>query len=396
MAEVLSVVQITKNDRGDCYPDVWMENAFVENLVSFEQFPVDRPDETPLPWPSELKGVLFAFNQAATDVPLPAQEGTRLCRTIAKQTAKLGRFWDLDVSRGYFEADVESNQLIANACKASNAFTLEATITEARDKYQPLSVRLISYRQADGAESLGLYRVENNLIFRLRLGSTLEQSLVYPVKLASFRIENDRPYHLVVTFENQSLKTYIDGALVAQTAVEATGLGGWTPGVLQLGDPQPMGGEAWSGSLEGVAFADRAFAAEEVGKNFDAAKQKMKQRRPTDRVKLRAKLQEITPLPADAEQGPYTRILTSRTYAVEQVQAGVYEEKTIVVLHDAALNRKVLQGLPDKIGEIYTLLVEPSAQHPELKATQVINNTTAVNLAPFLEVTQPKFVPDRK
>jgi hypothetical protein len=367
-----------------------MEKAFVENLVSFDQFPVDKPDEKPLAWPSELKGALFAFNQASVDVPLPAQDGMRLCRPIAKQSAKFGRFWDLDVSRGYFEADAESNQLIGAACKASNAFTLEAAITEARDRYQLLSVRLISYRQADGAEAFGLYRVENNLVFRLRVGANVEQSLVYPIKLASFRIENDRPYHLVVTFENQALKTYIDGALVAQASVEGTGLGGWTQGVLQLGDPQPMGGDAWAGSLESVALYDRVLTVEEVSKNYDAAKQKLKQRRPTDRVKLRAKLTEITPLPADAVQGPYTRILTSRTYAVEQVEAGIYEDKNIVVLHDAALNRKLINGLPDKIGDTYTLLVEPVSQHPELKATQVINNTTALNLPPFLEVTQAK------
>ncbi len=391
--QLLSVVQVTHNDRGDVYPDVWVENSFIETLASFPQKPAEREAAPPPPWPSTTDSVQFAFNNASKDTPLPTPGGTRLCRLTPRQSAHLGRFWDLDISRGYFETDPTTSAAIAQSIAASHAFTLEFLLTESRDGYQPLSIRLLSYRRTDGSEALGLYRVDNQLVMRLRLGTTPADSRVHPVKLIAFRIENDRSTHLVLTLNQGRITTYVNGSIVSETLLEIPTLAGWDTGVLQLGDPQPFGGQAWTGSLENVLIASTALPEATLQLHADSAQRKSMQRKSIDRIKLQATLEEISPLPASTTDGPYPRVLTTRTYRVDRVEAGVLQDKSILVLHDTALNRQPLPDLPSVIGQPYTLLVEPASQHPELKAAEIINDSKSTDLPLYLEVTPPPRLP---
>lgn len=384
---IVSTVQLTHNNRGDCYPDVWMEGPQIETLAGFEQSPEERPDAIPKPWPANPEAVHFAWNSGAKDVELPASDGTRVSRVFGKNFAKLDRFWNLDFSRGYFEADSASSSGLAAAVNGSHEFTVEAILTETRDGIDPLSIRLLGYRQKEGGEMFGLYRLEGNLVLRIRLGALAESSAVFPIKLASFRIDPDRPYHLTITISGKTLKTYIDSSLVSEDTLDEPGLGGWMEGVFQIGDPNPMGSAQWTGQAESVATYGRALSQEEVLKNFDAAKQKMAVRKSADRIKVKAKLEEITELPANAIQGPYPRVLTSRSYKLEEVLAGICEHKFFTVNHDAVLNQNVVKGLPGKIGDIYELVLEPAGQHPELKAARVENTSSHVDLPVFVDVT---------
>lgn len=391
--DMVRVMQVTKNAQGVAYPDLWVADSESDTLGSFVQVPREVEPTKLGPWPVDMTGVQFVFDSAARDVPIPRENGTRLCKVVGKQSSKLGRFWQMDVSRGYFEGDQESNQAIGRACAESGAFSVEAILTESRQGYGDLSVRLLSYRQADGSEALGLYRVETSLIARVRLGGK-QQALVYPVKLGGVRIENDRPYHLVVTCDGQILTTYFNGAIISQIQLERGGLGDWTSGVLQIGDPRPLDEKGWRGGVDGVAVFSRALTADEIAKNYSVAQEKISVRKPSSRIKISGKLEQITALPEDALRGPYSRVLTARTYSVKKVQAGTYESgKSMVVFHDAVINRQPVAGLPDKIGETYPLEVEPVSQHPELKATEKINLSTAVELEEYLEVSPPQRLP---
>jgi hypothetical protein len=399
--DLLSVVQITHNDRGDAYPDVWMENSHIETLVNFPQAPEDLVIASNLPWPANPDGLLFAVANAGTDVaipvaPSPASDDpsvktqTRVARVIGHQSARFGKDWELDLSRGYFTADAESAAAIGNACKASGAFTVEAIFRESRESYlEPLSVRLASYRLANGQEAFGLYRVENFLVARTRLGTDPATAKVYPSQLANFRIEAERPYHLVVTLDKDVLRTYVDSSQLSEISLEASGLAAWGPGEWQLGDPEPMGENDWTGTVDHTSFYSRALGNEEVQQNFSAIQPLLQGRKAADRVKLKGSLEAVTPLTARVEQSPYARILTSRTYRVVQIEAGIYQPQYIVVLHDAALNRKPIPDLPTKLGETYSLLVEPAAQHLELKAAEVVNQSPMTNLPIYIEVTPP-------
>jgi hypothetical protein len=393
VTDLLSLIQITKNDRGDAYPDVWVENSQMESLQSFAQKPADLPDTKPKPWPVQLEGVQFAFHQAALDVPLPSAEGTRLPRVFGKQLAKFGRYGELDISRGYFETDQDSAVNIVTASKQQQAFSVEAMITEAREGYESLSVRLLSYRQADGTETFGIYRVENFLVLRIRLGATPEQSQVYPYKLCNFRLDPNRPFHLAVTCDGKMVQTFIDSSMVSQVGIAAGGFGGWTEGVMQLGDPYPLGSEFWTGGIEQVAVYSRVISAEEVRQHFEASKQKAALRKLADRAQVMAKLVEITPLLDSAKTGPYPRVMVAHRYEVIEVQRGILDAKSIVVLHDAVLNQQIVPGLPSKVGDSVELLIEPATQHPELKSVQILNEVTDRNAPLFVEVSHPARLP---
>ncbi len=393
--ELLNVVQITHNDRGDAYPDVWLENAQAESLANFPQAPEEIVVTSKLPWPANPAGLQFILTHAGKDTPLPASGNlssgeTRLARVIGHQSARFGKDWELDVSRGYFTADAESAAAIGQACKMSGAFTVEGIFRESRESYlKPLSVRLASYRLADDAEAFGLYRVENFLVARIRLGADPATAKVYPIKLANFRIESERPYHLMVTLDQNVLRTYVDSSQLSEVSLETSGLAAWGPGEWQLGDPAPMGEDDWTGTVDHTSFYSRALGSDEVQQNFSAIQSLLQGRKAADRVKLKGTLESVTPLAGPVEQSPYARILTSRTYRVAQIEAGIYQPQYIVVLHDAALNRQPVPDLPNQLGETYSLLVEPAAQHLELRAAEVLNQSSLTNLPIYVEITPP-------
>ena len=391
-ADIVSYVQITHNDRGDAYPDIWVENGNIATLTNFPQAPEDALPSVTLPWPAKADGLQFACLNGATDTPIGNEadpNNIRIPRVIGHQSSRFGREWELDISRGYFAADAASNNAIADACQASGAITVEGIFREARDGYQtPISVRLTGYRMADGSEALGIYRVENALVLRVRLGADAASAKVYPMKLANFRIESGRPYHFVISMDQETLRAYIDGSLLGETALEAKGFGAWTNGSFEIGDPQPLGEDQWQGSAEHVAVYSRALTAEEIGLNFTAIQPLLINRKPPERIQLQGVLESVTPV-TPAQMEPYVRVLAALTYRVEKVESGVYQPKFIVVLHDVSLNRKPVPGVPSRIGQTYPLLVEQAAQHLELKSVGVLNETQLKDLPVYIEITPP-------
>ncbi len=383
-----SVLQVTRNDRGDGYPDVWVEGPPVDTLAQFPQQPKEEAPVEPKPWPSNLDGVVFAWDHLGKDTALAAGDGKRTCQVTAKKFARFGRHLEMNVSGGCFEADADSNAALAENLRRSGNFTLEALISERRDGYDPQSVRLISYRLPDGRDGFALFRVDNSLVLRLLLGKEGEPALSFPQVLAQYRIDPDRPYHLAVTLYGKKLRCFADGALLSEFNLERDGLAAWSAGSLEIGDREPYGA-AWTGGLESVAIYDRYLSEEEIRANFAAAKQKMAARRPADRVRLRAKLLETTPVPPKEHWGTYPRLLVVNTYQVDQVLAGLYEKPKMLVLHYAAMGGEVIPSLPSDIGQSYELTVEPSSQQPQLKSERIENAAQDVNLPLYLDVTVP-------
>ncbi|MBP7950560.1 MAG: hypothetical protein KA004_12985 [Verrucomicrobiales bacterium] len=388
-SEILSTVRVTTNDRSDGFPDVWVEGPAVETLAGFPQAPEDKPDEEPKPWPVNSEGALFVWDTAARDNKLPSADGERICRVEARGFASFGRHFDMALSGGAFEADAISSQAIGPACQQANAWTLEAMITESREGLEPLSLRLISYADAAGFEIFGLYRVDNSLVLRLRMGTADEAPQVHPVKLANHRIDNEKPYHLTLSLSGGKLRVFFEGVLSREIALEKPALSGWTAGRLQMGDLQPYGGNQWQGVMEAVAVYARSLTEDEVQKNHAAARQKAALRRPISRVRLRGKLLEATPVPPLGAGQPYPRLLLASTYAVEKVLYGICEQKTVVVLHWAVMDRKPVPGMPREIGRTYEMLLEPESGHPELQAERIQSAVAGVHAPRFIDVLPP-------
>jgi hypothetical protein len=387
--EFQGVVQITQNDRSDFFPDVYIFGPPVP-LAGFEQAPPDRSMDQPIPWPQTTEALHFAWNELGVDTKLPASEGAqRICRVEARKFARFNRLLSMELNGGQFVADSESSSAIASACQTSHEFTFEALIMEGVEGYDPISLKLAGITGADGAEYFGLYRLDHRLVARLLLGKEGESALNYPYKLLDFRIEFGRPYHLVVTLKGKSLRCYVDGQLASEVFVEREGLAGWkSGGSLAFGDAQPFDGGRWLGSMEQVACYSRELTDREGARHFEAAKQKISKLKPVDRVTVVGKLLEITPLSADPAS-PYPRMLLASRYEIESVARGVFQPKEITLLHWGMLDRKEVPNRPVKLGQRYSLAVEPISLHPELKSERIENTTSDTTSPLYYEISTP-------
>jgi hypothetical protein len=348
-----------------------------------------------MPWPARPEALQFVYGTGITKLPLAIAQPVdpeikeRYCTVIGHQSARFGPGFELDVSRGYYTADSISSDALTAACKASGALSVEAVIRESRDDFtDPLSVRLAGCRAADGREMWGLYRVESHLVIRLRLGTDTASARVYPLLTREFKIGPDRPFHFCFTVDESVLRIYIDGVLQGETALEASGLGAWENGTLQLGDGAPMGDKKWTGHLDHVAMYSRSLTEGEVSANFDARRAGISAHKVIDRLRVQATLEAVTPLRGPVDQA-YNRILTSRTYRVVKVERGIYQPQYMVVLHDAALNYTPVPNLPEKLGENFLLEVEAASLHPELNVVQIHNESPLPKLPLYFEVTPP-------
>jgi hypothetical protein len=106
-------------------------------------------------------------------------------------------------------------------------------------------------------------------------------------------------------------------------------------------------------------------------------------------VKLRAKLVETSAMPTAEGLGAYTGGLVAYVYEVHQVLSGEYSEKRVLVRHWAMLDRQIVAGFPRKTGEVYELEIEPVSAHPELGGERVMDDTTALDLDLWYDVSTP-------
>ena len=57
--------------------------------------------------------------------------------------------------------------------------------------------------------------------------------------------------------------------------------------------------------------------------------------------------------------------------------------------HWALLGCQTVRDFPRTIGKTYELLIEPEADHSEIKGERVLDTLTTFDLEPWLEVTPP-------
>jgi hypothetical protein len=143
-----------------------------------------------------------------------------------------------------------------------------------------------------------------------------------------------------------------------------------------------------------VALYDRIVTDEEIASNAHAAQARIATFPPApQRVKVRAKLVEVSPMPTPEGISPYTGALVAYAYEVEKVLEGTLGSKTVLVKHWAMLGERAVQGFPREAGKSYDLVIEREADHPQLKGERVIDDTTAFDQEAWFDVASPRVTP---
>ncbi|MGK0189127.1 MAG: hypothetical protein ACI9R3_004944 [Verrucomicrobiales bacterium] len=392
--QVEASLRLTTNKTGDFFPDLWVSTGD-SSYVS-----IPEPEEPVAalkvyPWPESEDGLVFKWENARKENAVPVGDAAdgerRICRVEAHGLARFSSSYGMRIDGGYFVADSESSAAIASACAASGEMTLQALVTERLSGENPdLSTRLLGYAMGEGGEgfALAVYRIRDQLSAQLTLGESGDAA-EYNVPLGTLRIEEDRPFHLVLTVLEDKLALYIDGAMLGEINHSRKSTGGWQSGTLIIGDPAPGNVEGWEGEIEGVAIFDRALTAGEIKNEYYPIKKKMGRRVDRGKIRLRARLVEATPLPTPDSIDTYRRALVDYTYDVVDIMSGRYRSPRMVVLHWAVLDGKPAPGVPRTIGETYEIVVEKAEAHPQLRSERTESGTSEFDLPLYYDSTTP-------
>ncbi len=359
-------VTLTQNETNDAYPDVWIENAQTSTLGDFPQGLAVA--KAAAEWPADKGNLVFLWEALGQPNQVRSSDGRNLeCHLEPKGTALFGPRLDMQLATGAFEPSALSRAHLELAMKSTSEWTLETMLLPPYlpAAKQPLSGSLLSLPGwsiafSDGALTVNQQRLANP-----------------PLRL---------PSHLAFRYDGRQMTVFINGSALAPIAIQPDK----AQQACRFGGDAPL-----LAGLQGIAFHSAALDDNTLAASHLFWQSKLgpvlKQKAP--RVRLRGKLAETTGIPTPEGIDPYTRAMVSYVYDVEQVLAGDFDGKQILVCHWALMDLKPCAGLPRQPGASFDLLVEPldiEKHHPELKGQRVLDDTSAFDLQAWYDITPPQ------
>ena len=367
-------LQITDDQRGDGFPDLWVRYVEPEETEETDSEPEEKKEEKKPPtltrdrdWPVTSLPLLFVWEDSNTDNLAGSVEEGRTASVTAREAARFGPFFDMRADGGFFQADEESATAVSDHLKGSpNAFTLEALAT-------PLS------EDQDGI-------VIGNEQFQLKQRGTdwvFVAARPRPTKLWIGNAIAGEPNHLVVAFDGTEYRVLHNGKGVNQGGRDVSD-------VEMLAGRRGLNfGSGWDGAIEAVSIAPGRLDESRIEANWAYLQKKLASRKSIPRIRLRGKLLEMTADRPVEALDTYHRALLGYLYEVEEVLEGSYEGDTVLVMHWTILDRKPIQAFPRKRGETYELLLEPFDAHGQLISERQWNDLIEP-LDPYYDVETPK------
>jgi hypothetical protein len=174
-----------------------------------------------------------------------------------------------------------------------------------------------------------------------------------------------------VTYRNQQLICYFDGAKVFETADVAGDLRDWSSTHLLIGD-EWQGGRDWTGTLEGVAMYNRVMSPSEARRHAEYYLQLISLRESVPQIEVAAELVERSQTAMPGANSP--SLLAVSKYKVAEVLRGELEEGEILVIDWAYLNGEPQPALAAKPGDRVQLVLEHVEHNPQLGTVPTAND----------------------
>lgn len=370
-------LQVSHDMHGESYPDAWIAGAEQADLKGFS---IPRDGGT-LPafadsWPTSREGLLFLWQDRTTLNSFTSRDGSKHEGIMEnRNAARHGRFNEMRLDGGHFEAETESSAAAMQHLGAKPEAAFEALVL-------PPESGDASPQESDGM----IFRAPGFFI-GLRQGRLVVEK--QQVALESEAPLPKVPFHLVVNRgadDAHGFEAHVNGEpFVLAPAKNGLGAGPPTETLVFGGD--------WSGGLLHVALYDHALTDEDIAANAGAARSCIATfPAAPPRVQLMGKLAEVSALPTPEGIAPYTSSLVAYVYEVEKVTAGELKTQKVLVKHWCMLDQKVVQGFPRETGKSYELMLEREADHTHLKGERVMDDTTAFDLEPWFDVSPPRVV----
>lgn len=374
-------VQVTDAPQGDFFPDVWIEGGELHDAgaARTEAGAVQLAPRVGR-WPATETGLIYVWDHAAAPNEIPAAHGERReVKTQRRGRALLGRHFEADVTGGWLEAP-EAGSIAPATLQRTGAFTLELVLQPSGAERPTVGV-VAGF--ATNLEDGNLLLLERNREVYLRL-RTDESPFTEDREVHLFRLHPTQALHVAMTYGGGELTWYVNGVAVSSFHDLRGGLSSWSEHPLSFG--ALPGGEAnWPGRLEGLALFERVLSPAEVGAHAREREARLAARSPPAVRLVEARLIEPTPVPTPESIAPYRAGLVESLYEVTRVLEGTLDEPRIIVQQWGILDGAVVP-LDHRVGESYTLRLEPASEHPELEGERVSSQLSDPTLPVYLEV----------
>jgi hypothetical protein len=381
-------VKATENDRGDYYPNVWIEPTAEErgSRIAAAKTAVAAAEEDVAPAEPDDRGLVFGWDTGASfsQITDPKTGQIRQCNGQLRGEATFGRHHVLNLRGGGFVPEAAAEPLLA-ACRGSNQFALEAILTSAG---RPAVAEAVVFAFADDLAAGNVSLVQRGDELGLRLKTDDGPRELVPLG----RLAAGVPTHLIVSYTSGKLGIYVDGRPALVPTAAAGGLSSWTPQPVIFGDAW-QGGRNWPGMLEGIAILGREIPEAEARRRFKRQRESRKSRRPVEPIVAELKLIGTCEAADPKGIAPYRRCLSVQHYEVAKVLKGKLDDKEITVAQWSVLDGKVFPGYGKFAkGQTYTLALEPWEAHPEQESERMISGDFDPTLPLFYDVTVPPAV----
>ncbi len=324
-------------------------------------------------WPANTDGLVYLWENAEKPNRVLAADGrnTRECKVAPRGRATFGRLYDMNVTGGSFVAEPEEvNEALLTACKASNAFTVEALLTPAEGP-QTGPARIVGFSSGNANCNFALCQHLDALALKIRTNGTGRGGAMAGL----CKLPAGKPSHVVLTVYPGMIRCYVDGKATKPYYTFQGNFSTWSPQRLIFGDEWD-GGCDWKGRIEGLAIYARGMELKEVEDRYKLYAERLADRKPPQRLVLEGKLLARSK-PTDPPS-EYRRCLIVNQYKVEKVLAGTCQAEKVQVAHWATLGGEYLPEIVQrKVGRTYKLTLEPWAAHPQLKTEQRNNDHEA-------------------
>ena len=375
----------TRNDRGDFWPDAWIQGGSEARVPASVASPAPTPAlqepgiDSTNHWPGDLRDLVFLWRDSLAPNEVISGNSTRVCRVEPQKHARWGRHGTMNTNGGSFLARREGEQVI-EACRLTGAFALEMLVTPRRSM-EPGGATIVCFSDTTGQTQIRLLQDRETIYLEISAAQDPSRVSRFPVGSASAEMRT----HLVVNVSGGTVESHVNGEPVFTANAPEADPRSWTGGSLRFGDT-PNHDSNWSGSIEGIAIYARTVKAREVSLKHDLYQSRLHRRRTVPGVEVQARLVHPTPTPEPRTLAPYRRALAVFSYDVE---AGLDDER-IQVVHWTILDGQRLPGVADRIpGTVHHLKLAPFDEHPELSTERILMERVDPKLPFYYDLSDP-------
>ncbi len=385
-------MQITKNDVGDYFPDVWVKGGEKIDIPSTISKDINKVNVKTLDsktinrfktWPGTNEGLVFLWENSRTENKVKTFDNKNYSAQLKlKGKAIYGINNSLDLSDGL--AIIEgANENILHACQNSNQLTIEAYIS-CDNLVQEGPARIISFSSNASSRNFTLGQDKNKLVMRLRTPFSGNNGSMPQIELGE--IKQNEPLHLIVSYAQGHLKCYFNGKQMPLQKTYQGDFSKWSEQQLIFGD-EVGGGRNWSGNMEGVAIYNRFFNDEEAAKHYELWQKKIKDRIKPSTIVVNATLEQISTTPEPTSIAPYQRCMAEFVYKINKVEKGTLQTDRIIVTQWVILDGKKIP-VSVKIGETKKMFLQKFDDHKELEGERLVSDIDEFDLERFVNINR--------